>query len=269
MNEIINTFNFEGSSVRIIVKDSEPWFCASDVCKTLGYKNTSKAVKDNCSARGVTHSYTPTSSGDQEMTYIDERNLYRLIMRSKLASAIRFQDWVCGEVLPQIRKTGSYEKMSGPNLPDFTSPTIAARAWAEQFEQRQAAESIALALENQIQADKPKLDFADQFLASNGDFIIRMVAKALGVDVMSLFDWMREKKLISKTNEPYADFCKRGILRPRPSYHEGSNGEHKCTLTTHITSKGVFYLHRRLIADGLIPAWKQIDFEYLMPKEAV
>lgn len=155
-----------------------------------------------------------------------------------------------------------------PSLPDFTNPAIAARAWAEQFEQRQVAESKIFALTNQIKADKPKIDLADKFLDSTGDFIIRMVAKALGVGVMKLYDWMRQKKLISKTNEPYAEFCTRGILRPVPGYHEGSNGERKCKLTTHVTSKGVFYLHQRLISDGLIPAGKQIDFEYLMTKEA-
>ena len=152
-----------------------------------------------------------------------------------------------------------------PALPDFTNPAIAARAWAEQFEQRQVAESKVFALTNQIQADKPKIDLADKFLDSTGDFIIRMVAKALGVGVMKLYDWMREKKLISKMNEPYAGFCTRGILRPIPHYHEGSNGERKCKLTTHVTSKGVFYIHQRLIKDGLIPAGKQIDFEYLVP----
>lgn len=273
MNEIINTFSFEDSNINIIVKDGEPWFCAKDVCDALGYQNARDALSKHCSSKGVAKRdlVKTLSNGRQQtfqMTFVDERNLYRLIMRSKLESAVRFQDWVCGEVLPQIRKTGSYGQASVPSLPDFTNPAIAARAWAEQFEQRQVAESKIFALTNQIKADKPKIDLADKFLDSTGDFIIRMVAKALGVGVMKLYDWMRQKKLISKTNEPYAEFCTRGILRPVPGYHEGSNGERKCKLTTHVTSKGVFYLHQRLISDGLIPAGKQIDFECLMTKEA-
>lgn len=189
-------------------------------------------------------------------TYLKNTEIARTF---KIRLVQAFSD--CRDELARARTTA-------PALPDFTNPAIAARAWAEQFEQRQVAESKIFALTNQIKADKPKIDLADKFLDSTGDFIIRMVAKALGVGVMKLYDWMRQKKLISKTNEPYAEFCTRGILRPVPGYHEGSNGERKCKLTTHVTSKGVFYLHQRLISDGLIPAGKQIDFEYLMTKEA-
>jgi len=92
-----------------VEKDGEPWFCAKDVCSLLGYGTNSRhTVTQHCKEEGVLKLHTPTSGGNQQLLYVSERNLYRLIMRSKLDSAERFQDWVEGEVLPTIRKTGKY-----------------------------------------------------------------------------------------------------------------------------------------------------------------
>lgn len=88
--------------------DGKPYFVATDVATALGYINPRKAVNDHC--KGVTKRDTPTSSGVQQMSYINEGDLYRLIMKSKLPSAEKFESWVMDEVLPSIRKTGSYSK---------------------------------------------------------------------------------------------------------------------------------------------------------------
>lgn len=259
MNEI-QTFNFKNSGVRTFVDENgNPWFCASDVCKVLGYAVPQKAVRDHCRKEGVLKQNTPTSSGTQLMSYIDERNVYRLVMRSKLPDAEPFQDWVCGEVLPTIRKTGSYGTPQTPALPDFTNPAIAARAWAEQYEKNQA-------LQAQILLEAPKVQAAEDFLKSDGDHIIRKVAKALGVGVRFLYDWLRQKKIITKFNEPYAEFVTRGYLRPVPSYHEGHDGTRKCDLTTHITNDGIYYIWNRLKKEGHIPEGRQLQLELL--KEA-
>ena len=120
MTNEITTFNFDDQNVRIIVdEDGNPLFCAADVCAALGYGNSREALRKHCKAEGVTKCDTPTNSGIQSIAYIDERNLYRLVMRSKLESAERFQDWVCGEVLPTIRKTGGYGKQQ-PALPSYS-----------------------------------------------------------------------------------------------------------------------------------------------------
>lgn len=99
MNELIQTFKFEGSNLRVIVENGEPWFCAIDVCKALGYSNTRDALRNHTKNKGVAKHDTPTKGGVQPLAYLNEGNLYRLIMRSKLESAERFQDWVCGEVV--------------------------------------------------------------------------------------------------------------------------------------------------------------------------
>jgi prophage antirepressor-like protein len=108
MNEL-HIFNSEEfGKIRTIEIDGKPYFVGTDVAKALGYSNPRKAILDHC--KGVTKRDTPTSSGVQSMSYINEGDLYRLIMKSKLPSAEKFESWVMDEVLPTIRKTGSYQK---------------------------------------------------------------------------------------------------------------------------------------------------------------
>lgn len=266
MNEI-QTFNFKDFGVRTFVDETgNPWFCAKDVCDVLGYKNSRDAIARHTRSEGVVkHDLVKTLSNGREQTFettfIDERNVYRLIMHSDLPEAETFQDWVCGEVLPTIRKTGSYGKPPAPALPDFTNPAIAARAWAEQYEKSQA-------LEQKILLEAPKVQAAEDFLKSDGDHIIRKVAKALGVGVRFLYDWLRQKKIITIRNEPYAEFVQKGYLRPVPSYHDSHDGTRVCDLTTHVTNSGIFYIWKRLKKEGHIPEGRQLQLELLEEKAA-
>lgn len=109
MSNLIN-FDFNNSTVRTITDEhNEAWFVASDVCNILGYTNSRKAINDHCKAKGVTKRYTLTEKGEQELTYINEPNLYRLIIKSRKPEAEKFEEWVMEEVLPSIRKTGAYD----------------------------------------------------------------------------------------------------------------------------------------------------------------
>ena len=108
MNELQIFNNPEFGEIRTIEIEGKPYFVASDVAAALGYANPRKAVSDHC--KGVTKRDTPTSSGVQSMSYIGEGDLYRLIMKSKLPSAEKFESWVMDEVLPSIRSTGYYVK---------------------------------------------------------------------------------------------------------------------------------------------------------------
>jgi prophage antirepressor-like protein len=95
-------------SVRIELINNEPWFCLADVCEILELGNASRVV-DRLDLGGVTKSNTTDNLGrTQEVNFINEPNLYRVIFRSNKAEATKFQDWVFNEVLPTIRKTGSY-----------------------------------------------------------------------------------------------------------------------------------------------------------------
>lgn len=103
-------FNFNSLAIRVIADENgEPWFLANDVCAVLGYANPRDAIAKHCRQGGVAKRDTPTESGIQEMSYINEGNLYRLIIKSRKPEAEPFESWVCDEVLPSIRKTGKYE----------------------------------------------------------------------------------------------------------------------------------------------------------------
>src|SRR5690606_26307599 len=95
---------FDGHQIRVIVDESgDPWFIGADVARALGYSNTRAALAKHC--KGVAKRDIPTNSGVQQMALIPERDLYRLILRSNLPSAERFEEWVVDEVLPSIRRT--------------------------------------------------------------------------------------------------------------------------------------------------------------------
>lgn len=114
-------FMFDKRQVRTVVKDGELWFVGVDVCRILGYTNPTKAMKDHCKSAEL---LKPNDSLPlvgfttyRGNTIIPERDVYRLIMRSKLPSAEKFEEWVVGEVLPQIRKTGCYVPAPVPANP--------------------------------------------------------------------------------------------------------------------------------------------------------
>lgn len=115
MNDVSTTpavFNFNTHSVRTIIKDGEPWFVASDVCKALGYLNTSKAVGDHLDADERMIALVPRTPNDSlgvETNAISESGLYALVLRSRKPEARKFAKWVTSEVLPAIRKTGKFD----------------------------------------------------------------------------------------------------------------------------------------------------------------
>ena len=133
-----STFNFKDLPVRVITDPSnEYWFCGNDVCAILGYVNAPDALKKHCKQGGIAKRYTPTKSADQEMIFINEPNLYRLIIKSRKAEAEPFEAWVMEEVLPTIRKTGRYQMGEQLALPEpekkytfeFTEYELQELAW--------------------------------------------------------------------------------------------------------------------------------------------
>lgn len=106
--------NEEFGEIRTVTIDNEPWFVGKDVATALGYSNSRDAILKHVHEddKGVAKCDTP--SGKQEMTVINESGLYALIFGSKLDSAKRFKHWVTSEVLPSIRKTGSYQRLMSP-----------------------------------------------------------------------------------------------------------------------------------------------------------
>ena len=98
----------EFGRVRTTVVDGEPWFVGKDIALALGYINTKDALSRHVDADDKGGARITTPSGEQEMTIINESGLYSLVLSSKLPTAKKFKRWVTSEVLPTIRKTGSY-----------------------------------------------------------------------------------------------------------------------------------------------------------------
>lgn len=110
MQQLIKNFDFNGHGIRVITnEENQVFFVAKDVCDVLNYSNSRDAIAKHCKKEGVAICDTPTESGIQQMTIINEGNLYRLVLKSKKKEAEKFESWVCDEVLPTIRKTGKYD----------------------------------------------------------------------------------------------------------------------------------------------------------------
>lgn len=129
MNELQIFNSDEFGEIRTSLHNEEPWFCLADVCRALGLTQPSK-VKEGLSEKGVNSIPTLTNGGTQNLLYINEPNLYKVIFQSRKESAERFTDWVTEDVLPSIRKTGTY------NLPQTTYGKIAllAQGYTEMFQ---------------------------------------------------------------------------------------------------------------------------------------
>lgn len=108
MNTNIQTFTFKSQNVRVEIRNGEPMFCLKDVAEILEIKDA-KSRNFNLNQKGVEIIPLPTKGGIQQITFINEPNLYRVIFRSRKAEAVKFQDWIFEEVIPQIRKTGGYQ----------------------------------------------------------------------------------------------------------------------------------------------------------------
>lgn len=101
-------FNFNGHGVRVAMDvNNEPLFCFPDVCRALDIKNAHTS-RFSLNEKGIHFMYTLTNGGNQQLTFISEENLYRIVFRSTKPEALNFQNWVFADVLPTIRKTGSY-----------------------------------------------------------------------------------------------------------------------------------------------------------------
>lgn len=102
------TFNQNSTPIRVQVIDNEPWFNGNDIANVLGYSNPRDAMSKHCKTKGVAFCDTLTKGGVQKLKYINEGNLYRLIVNSNMPKAEEFESWIFDEVLPTIRKKGYY-----------------------------------------------------------------------------------------------------------------------------------------------------------------
>lgn len=190
MNELSIFKTDEYGEMRTTVIEGKPYFCLTDVCRVLDIKNP-RDMKTRLNEKGVAITDTLTPGGRQQMTFIDEGNVYKAIFQSRKPEAERFSDWVTHEVLPQIRETGGY------HLPQTYADAL--RALADKAE-----EAERLRIENEAMA--PKAEYFDELVDRNLLTNFRDTAKELKIGERRLIAFLIEKRYI------YRD--QRGKIRP-------------------------------------------------------
>ena len=217
----------------------EPWFCAKDVCDALGYDQTHKAVKRHVEEGDGTKRPTPTTSGIQQMLFINESGVYSLILGSKLESARRFKHWVTSEVLPSIRKQGGYMVVR----PDESDEAIMARAL-------QIAHATLMRRDEEIARLKPKADYADQVLDSVSCLTTTQVAKGMGMTAMELNRILCEKGIQYGQSGQYllyASYARQGLAQNRTRTFLDLFGTVHTTSQLVWTEKGKEFIHKLLL----------------------
>jgi anti-repressor protein len=242
MNEIRIFNNPQFGEIRTAGTADEPLFCAADVTRALGYTNGRDAISKHCDEGDVAKRDTPTSSGIQTMTFVNESGLYSLIFGSKLASARQFKQWVTSEVLPSIRRTGSY------SIHEVSRKELALMI-IQQEEEMEVLRLENKEKEEKIEKDAPKVVFADAIVGSRSSCLIGELAKILrqnGINMGQnrLFAWMRENHYLGTVGEYYNIPCQRylemGLFELKKNVYS-RNGEMVTKVTPKVTGKGQQY----------------------------
>ena len=209
MKELKIFTNPDFGEVRTLEENGTVLFCGSDVAVALGYAKPRNAIGTHC--KGALKRGILTAGGNQEMTFIPEGDVYRLIARSKLPSAEQFERWVFDEVLPSIRKHGAYmtpETLQAAIMNPDIMIQLCQQLKAEQDKNTALrADNSKLAVERNIMA--PKADYFDELVERNTLTNFRETAKQLGVKQKAFINFLMERKFIYRDKRgkllPYAD----------------------------------------------------------------
>lgn len=240
---------FHGQAVRVITDDfGDPWFVATDIARILGYGDATHLTRRlDDDEKGLRSVETP--GGSQRLTVVTEAGLYAAILGSQVEGARRFKRWVTHELLPEIRRTGSY------GMPkDYPS---ALRALAAEAESRAA-------LAAKVEADAPKVLFADAVAETKSDVLVSHLAVILrgnGVDVGSvrLFAWLRRDGYLCSRqgrdwNRPTQRAMDLGLFRVKETAVSHADGSVTTEITPKVTGKGQTYFVNRYAARATVPA---------------
>lgn len=242
--------------VRVAGTSDEPLFCASDLCRALGYSNGRDAISKHVDEGDVAKCDTPTTSGIQSMTYVNESGLYALIFSSKQPNAKSFKKWVTSEILPSIRKTGSYSVQQQYQLPQTFSEAL--RLAADQAEQLEKQKKLIEAKDEQIKQDAPRVLFSKAVETSKRSCLISELAKILqqnGINIGQnrLFAWMREHGyLCSKGqyyNQPTQKAMELGLFELKQTSINKPDGSVLVSTTTKVTGKGQVYFVDKFLSE--------------------
>lgn len=240
MNELQIFENQQFGKIRAIEQNGDPWFVAADVCRALEIDRTQTRRLDD-DEKGVCS--MQTHGGEQEVSIVNEPGLYSLVLGSRKPEAKAFKRWITHEVIPSIRKHGAY--MTPETIEKvLTDPdTIIQLATALKEEQNKRR-----ALEDKVQADRPKVLFADSVAASKSSILVGEMAKLLkqnGVQTGQnrFFETLRENGYLIKRrgtdyNMPTQKSMELGLFEIKETVINHSDGHTSVNKTPKITGRG-------------------------------
>lgn len=248
-------FPVTGQHVRSVVADGNPWFVGRDAAMILAHTNTRKAIRDHVPAhhRRGNESFPLSDLGlDPQTVLISEAGLYRLIMRSQTEIAEQFQEWVTAEVLPAIRRTGSYSLQPQDAVPSSFAEAL--ELAAKQARELEAKEAHIAALE-------PGAARAERLAATEGHALVGTVAKRFGLKENRLRAFLHLAGLLiehgSRRNEPMARYIAAGYFDVTV---EEIGDPSRSVSVTKVTPKGERYIWQRLYDAGQVhrafPPWQ-------------
>lgn len=260
--EAIKIFeNDRFGEVRVAGTSEKPLFCLADVCRVLEIKNP-RDCKSRLKPEGVvltdgvsktTNQYGITTEQEVTLTFINEQNLYKVIMRSDKPQAEPFQDWVCGEVLPSIRKHGAY--MTNDTLEKaLTSPDFLIQLATNLKEEQQKR----IEAERKVTEAAPAVAFTKAVQSANSSCLIGELAKLIAQNGYSigekrLFAWMRDNGYLGKHGERYnipnQQYVEQGLFELKKGVRSGNNGVLHTTITPKVTGKGQVYFVNKFLGN--------------------
>lgn len=262
MNAEIQTFNFNNSSLRILIDETgEPWFVAKDICDVLHYTNASKAISDHVDPEDKLNNESLSSLGQRGGWLVNESGLYSLVLSSKLPTAKKFKRWVTREVLPTIRKTGGYI----PTAEADSDEDILAKAVLIAQKTIDLKNQQLRAKDTQIMQLEPKAKALDAFTNVEDRLLVRDAAKVLSnsgtpISEKQLREWMVDNDWLYKHNGSWhatARHCTAGHLVMVMSTKHGTRADgtkFAFAPTVRVTRKGLALLHKRLGETNLVNA---------------
>ena len=241
MNELQVFNNAMFGNVRIILQDNEPWFVAKDVCECLAISKHRDAISRlDTDERGSLK--VDTLGGKQEMATVNEYGLYSLVLSSRKPEAKEFKRWITHDVLPSLRKYGTYSMNIPRTLPD------ALKAYASEIEAHNQTKAL-------LEEQKPKVLFADAVSTSDTDILIGDLAKLLNQNGHSigqnrLFERLRNEGFLisrkgSSYNSPTQRAMEMGLFRVKETAITHSDGRVSLNKTPKVTGKGQLYFINR------------------------
>ena len=239
--------------MRTLEHEGKVLFMGADVAKILGYSNTHDALIRHCKEDGVVkHEVIDSVGRQQQAKFINEGNLYRLIVSSKLPTAEKFEKWVYDEVLPAIRKHGAY--LTADTIEKVLSDPDTIIKIATQLKEEQAKRML---LEVKVEEQKPKVLFADAVATSKTSILVGEMAKILkqnGIDIGQnrLFTWLRENGYLIRRsgtdfNMPTQYSMDLGLFEIKETVVHKPDGSSKINKTPKITGKGSIYFMNKFV----------------------